>query len=356
MLLYREPLHRRTVLKALLLITMISGVLFCILNTQRGVYALATIELLTAAYSLLLYRVVSRTRHLDAWILAYLLPFLSIMMFALAQPGTSDSIFVWVFLIPQISYLLTGVKRGFMITGFYLLTAAALFYNRYQDMETMPAVSIANTVICAIAIWSFAHYYEQSRERYSRRLLQIAERDSLTGLLNRMRLAEVVDSEIRNAETRGQTMAMILLDLDHFKQVNDCHGHPAGDHALIYVAEKLQSAVRKTDYVFRLGGEEFCILLPGADRYSAAEVAESARRELEQGDFCMAGKPLSLTASFGIAVSGEDGHELVELYHIADQRMYAAKHGGRNRVIADDLEELHATAFAVADEASELKY
>ena len=103
--------------------------------------------------------------------------------------------------------------------------------------QTLRTNQFAVTADQYIAIWSFAHYYEQSRERYSRRLLQIAERDSLTGLLNRMRLAEVVDSEIRNAETRGQTMAMILLDLDHFKQVNDCHGHPAGDHALIYVAD-----------------------------------------------------------------------------------------------------------------------
>ena len=342
---YREPLHRRSVLKGLLLITFVSGLLFFILNSQRGLYALAALELGAALYSLALYRVATHTRHLDAWIMAYLLPFLSIMMFALAQPRASDTVFVWVFLIPQISYLLTGVQRGFVITGVYFLAAISIFYYRFHDSASLSPVSTANFIICAMAIWSFAHHYEQGRERFSRRLLHIAERDSLTGLLNRMRLAEIVSSEIRNAETRGQTVGMILLDLDHFKQINDSYGHPAGDNALIYVAEKLQSVVRKTDYIFRIGGEEFCILLPGADLDGAGEVAESARRALEQGGLNVAGTPVPFTASFGVAVSGEDGMDLGALYHAADERLYMAKAAGRNRVVADDISPLLVPGF-----------
>ncbi|MCA6062225.1 GGDEF domain-containing protein [Thalassolituus marinus] len=343
----REPLHRRTLIKILLLITGVSGVIFFALNMSRGLYVLGTVELIVAAYSLLLYRVVSRTEHLDKWILAYLIPFLTTMMFALAQPGASDTIFVWVFLIPQISYLLTGVGRGFVITAFYLFTAACIFLYRFYSSGVISPVSVANIVICAVAIWSFAHHYEHGRERYSRKLLHFAERDSLTGLLNRMRLAELVESEIRNARARQQSVAIVLLDLDYFKTVNDRYGHPAGDEALIFTAEKLQSVVRRTDYIFRLGGEEFCILLPGADLNAGREVAESARRALEQGDFHIGELDVPFTGSFGVAVSGRDGDSLIDLYHAADQRLYAAKHAGRNRVVSDEMELM----FSVAEPA-----
>jgi len=342
---FREPLHRRKVLKVLLLITFISGIIFFVLNFQRGLYILAYTELAAAAYSLACYGPVTRTTNLRAWTFAYLLPFLSVMMFALAWPGTTDTIFVWVLLIPQISYLLVGVTLGFVITASYLLMATVIFVLRYLSGDTTQTLGVANAVICTIAIWSFAHLYEQGRESYSRRLLEIAERDPLTGLLNRMRLAEIVESEIRNSAARKQTVVFILLDLDHFKRVNDSYGHPAGDEALIAVADTLQSVVRKTDYIFRLGGEEFCILLPGADRQAGTDVAENARSTLESSVFHADGQAVSCTASFGVAVSGSDGNNLIDLYHAADQRMYAAKFAGRNRVVFDDVEVSGTPSF-----------
>ena len=342
---FHEPLHRRKVLKVLLLITAVSGVIFFILNFQRGLYPLAFTELAASAYSLACYRSVSVTSNLKAWTLAYLISFLTVMMFALAQPRASDTVFVWVLLIPQITYLLVGVSLGFAITAFYLAIALIIFIYRYLGGDTTQPVSIANVVLCTLAVWSFAHLYEQGRARYNRRLLQIAERDPLTGLLNRMRLAEIVETEIRNSAARGQSVAFILLDLDHFKQINDAYGHPAGDNALIYVTEKLQSVIRKTDYIFRVGGEEFCILLPGADRLSGSDVAENARRALEGNGFFVDGEAVPFTASFGVAVSGCDGGNLIDLYHAADQRMYAAKYAGRNRVVFDDVEVTETPVF-----------
>ncbi|WP_430459714.1 GGDEF domain-containing protein [Thalassolituus sp. LLYu03] len=333
---YREPVYRRNLLRVLLLLTAVSGFVFCALNVMRGMVILGLVELLAGAYSLMLYQLVPNARNLNRWILAYLIPFFTIMMFALAQPGTSETVFVWVFLIPQVSYLLTGVARGFVITGVYLLTSAVIFYLRFHDSGLLQPVAVANVITCALAVWSFAHHYEYSRARFSRKLLRIAERDSLTGLLNRMRMAELVESEVRNADARKQTVALILLDLDHFKHINDQYGHPVGDLALIHAADKLQSVVRKTDYVFRLGGEEFCILLPGADIAGAVEVAENVRRSLQEGGFRVEGREIPFTASFGVAVSGADGLTMVDLYHAADARMYAAKYAGRNRVVADD--------------------
>ena len=218
---YREPLHRRKLLKILLILTSVSGVVFFTINSLRGLYPLALVELIAALYSLALYPVVARTQHLNAWILAYLLPFMTTMMFALAQPAASSTVFVWVFLIPQVCYSLTGVGRGFAISGFYLLCAGAIFFYRFFDSGMVQPAALANIVICAIAVWSFAHHYEYARERFSSRLLHLAERDSHTGLLNRMRLAELVESEITNAQARGQTAAMILLDLDFFKQIKE---------------------------------------------------------------------------------------------------------------------------------------
>lgn len=330
----REPLHRRSVLKALLLITAAGGVIFFLINFPRGLHALAFTELVASFCSLLIYRIAGRTARLDLWILLYLIPFLTIMMFALAQPRASDTVFIWVLIIPQVSYLLTGVRRGFQITAVYLLSAVVIYAYRFYGSGAVSAISTANVGLCALAIWSFTHLYELGREQHHQRLLQLASRDPLTGLYNRMRLAEITQAELERTRLSGDHVALVLLDLDYFKRINDRFGHQGGDDALMFTAYQLQNAVRRTDYVFRMGGEEFCVLLPGATADEALTVAESLRHGLENGELRIAGQRVILTASIGIAVSTDDGEDLESLYRIADQRLYQAKDEGRNRVVA----------------------
>lgn len=331
---YTEPLYRRKLLRALLVLTAISAVLFFALNLSRGLHFLAFLELCAGLYSLLLYPVIGRTRRLDAWTLAYLLPFLAVMMVALAQPRATPTVFVWVFLIPQLAYLLTGKIRGFFITLVYLLIATGIFLYRFGHQGSGEPVGIFNILICMLVIWSFAHYYEAGREKFSSQLINLAERDSLTGLLNRMRFSDLVESEIFNAGVRGQQVSLVLLDIDHFKRINDRYGHPLGDRVLVYLARLLGSLVRKSDYVFRIGGEEFCLLLPGAGEKEALRVAEQIAHHLTRRALWPDALDLQLTVSIGIAVSDRDGVNMEELYYAADQRLYAAKAAGRNRIVA----------------------
>ena len=187
--------------------------------------------------------------------------------------------------------------------------------------------------------------FEQIRERLAtiRHLLTILfERlgeldsgaDALTQLLNRRFLPAVLRREIELSRQSAQPFAALLIDLDHFKQINDSHGHEAGDRALQHVAAVLANATRGSDYVFRLGGEEFVIVLVAVNEQQAMIIAEDLCRQIAAQPLVMPGKQsLSITASIGVAA--HDGHPDYEhLMARADAAMYAAKQAGRNRCMA----------------------
>ncbi len=159
---------------------------------------------------------------------------------------------------------------------------------------------------------------------------QRAEQDPLTGLSNRRHFEQSLLRERARALRSGEPYALVLLDLDHFKQVNDRHGHDGGDAALCHVAKLMQGTLREFDSLGRLGGEEFALLLPRTDASGAREVAERLRARLAAQPLEHRGQALALTASFGIAIGCDDDPH--ELSRQADQALYAAKAGGRNRV------------------------
>jgi diguanylate cyclase (GGDEF)-like protein len=161
----------------------------------------------------------------------------------------------------------------------------------------------------------------------------LAIRDGLTGLLNRRAFQELLRSTTaRHDRQKDGSFGLILLDIDHFKKLNDTHGHPAGDEALRQVARALHEHARAGDEVARYGGEEFAVVLPAADARSAHEIAERLRREIERTTLRFAGGSIRLTASFGVAVWPGDGRAPEALLAAADKALYAAKQGGRNRV------------------------
>ncbi len=160
------------------------------------------------------------------------------------------------------------------------------------------------------------------------RLEQLAIRDKLTGLYNRRKLDESFAVEVSRAERYGRPLSVIMLDIDHFKEVNDTHGHPVGDAVLTQTAERLQAALRTSDIAGRWGGEEFLIICPETPLETAMQLAERLRLDYEAYDFMAAGR---LTASFGVAAHRK-GHLANHILLSADEALYRAKNGGRNRV------------------------
>ncbi len=157
-------------------------------------------------------------------------------------------------------------------------------------------------------------------------------RDPLTGIYNRRHLQDLLPREIRRMERSGQPVAFLLIDVDFFKTINDICGHDAGDVVLKSLARVLQSHVRGEDIVFRFGGEEFCVILPGADHEAARRRAEMIRESVML--MPLTGSKIGpLTVSIGVAVTGEANINSEQLVKAADEALYEAKKSGRNRVV-----------------------
>lgn len=328
--------HRKAVLVALLWITMAGGILFGWLNLQNNAIPVAVVELLMAAFSgFLLYRV-RNTRHLERWILAYLIPFLTAMMVAVATPRASVTVFGWILLIPLVTHLLLGRRWGLILSLLYIGCAGIIFLlQKWGDPDLMDPRSLANMIVLTTCIVAFSHVYEVSRERTELQLLHMAQTDFLTGLANRARLRMIFDREKARAQREQIPLSLLVIDLDHFKTINDQFGHDAGDETLVFFARLLQNRLRATDLAGRLGGEEFGILLPDTDTERAVSLARELRRALADSPCLYKGQSIPLTMSIGVAELGVDGDRLQALLTAADQRLYRAKAAGRDQIVFD---------------------
>jgi two-component system cell cycle response regulator len=187
-------------------------------------------------------------------------------------------------------------------------------------------------ITAAVAVIQRAQVVEHARADNAR-LERLAQTDPLTQLLNRRALTERLQQEMERALRYDASLALLLVDLDHFKAVNDTHGHLVGDDALRDLARLLLDTVRTTDVVARYGGEEFLVLLPETDDTGAEGFAERIRQAVEAHRFEAAGAALRLTASLGVAVfPAPRVHTAEDLFVRADAALYRAKADGRNRV------------------------
>jgi diguanylate cyclase (GGDEF)-like protein len=163
---------------------------------------------------------------------------------------------------------------------------------------------------------------------------QRALEDGLTGLYNRRAFNDQLARALAQADRKQGRLTLLLLDVDHFKKLNDTYGHPAGDAALKSIARTLRRVLRGGDVAARYGGEEFVVILPDTDAEGGRRLAERARESVERGALVFEGASLRFTASFGLAVWPDDAREPEALLAAADRALYAAKQGGRNRVVA----------------------
>lgn len=165
------------------------------------------------------------------------------------------------------------------------------------------------------------------------RLEYLASTDALTGLLNRRVLFERLDAEIERSRRYESPLSLVLIDLDHFKAVNDVYGHQGGDAVLTAVGELINTSKRSLDIAARYGGEELCILLPQTSVEGGYAFAETLCRRISELSIEYSGQTLSVTASLGVASTGIAALTSKQLLELADSALYAAKRHGRNRVV-----------------------
>ncbi len=171
-------------------------------------------------------------------------------------------------------------------------------------------------------------------EEKNRELFALATRDPLTNLFNRRAFFDAFDSMFDHASQQNSRLGCIMLDIDHFKSVNDTHGHAVGDEVIIYLAETLTAFLGDVDIVGRFGGEEFCMLMPDASVEAAVQRAEKIRAYIEAGTNAHISVNLNITSSFGVSVLPSSAKTPSELIEFADLALYEAKTAGRNRVVS----------------------
>lgn len=200
--------------------------------------------------------------------------------------------------------------------------------SHWLDMNIMPLRNEDGMIEYYASIERDLNRYK----KMERQLANMALFDSLTGALSRAAFMQHAEKEFKRAQRYSRPLSVIMLDIDHFKKINDQHGHAAGDHVLQIFVEAIEEEIRSTDVIGRIGGEEFALLLADTTQNAAAYLAERVRERITKYPY-IAGKMLiEVTASLGVAVMNADDSGFNVLLQRADEALYSAKHGGRNRV------------------------
>ncbi|WP_260865118.1 GGDEF domain-containing protein [Shewanella sp. KCT] len=211
-----------------------------------------------------------------------------------------------------------------------LLTEQQLAKTQAENNRLFISLLIA--IITLLGFWAYKSWTIQKR------LKQLAEYDALTHVFNRGHFTQVAQSALTYCESSEVDLSYILFDLDNFKQINDKYGHACGDWVLKKVAKACQAQGRKNDIFARIGGEEFCIALPGCDLQTAVKLAEACRKAIAGIDCSTTGHEFEVTASFGITDTQMSGYKLERLINDADSAMYQSKETGRDRICIFDPE------------------
>jgi diguanylate cyclase (GGDEF)-like protein len=207
--------------------------------------------------------------------------------------------------------------------------------DAFRDTHQSIFRQIANQVSVVIdRSRVYQQIVEQNRQLLEdgRRLKEAASRDALTGTLNRGGIMRAAEEDLAARRRRGGSIGFIMLDIDHFKQINDRFGHAAGDAVLKETVRRLSGALRSRDRLGRFGGEEFLVIIADADANAVGGTAERLRLALAASPFDLGGDTTTVTASFGVAMADGVGDTTDAVIAAADGALYAAKNGGRNRV------------------------
>lgn len=242
------------------------------------------------------------------------------------------------------------------VVGSLLCVAAALFFDSFNWLH-MPSDVRVRAILLDIflplllagpVIFFFMNKLRELAVAHDR-LAVFASTDALTGVLNRSALTSAIERRLAADPVDGAPVrgALMILDADNFKSINDSYGHDQGDVALRLITDATRSVLRQTDLVGRIGGEEFCVFLPGATQFTADAVGERIRHAVSVTPFTPQGKLHKLSVSVGGAVF-DRRLPLSDLLRVADQQLYFAKQNGRNRVAVSPIVHYESVPAAAA--------
>lgn len=243
---------------------------------------------------------------------------------------------LWFFTNVPGVFILLGKRVGWFITVGTMVGLAV--GNPHLERPYSPN-ALATALFCLLYLGIFFHtyvdrtfsYFNRMRN-YNTQLQEMASHDPLTQVMNARAYYQACDQMIAQSQRSQQPFSVLFVDLDHFKQINDTHGHAAGDEVLRTVAHTLRGQLRKSDMLGRIGGEEFSVFLPDTPLAGAMTLAENLRLAIEQCQPEVGGSALTITASVGVASRTPKLNTMQAIQQYADEAMYEAKKAGRNRV------------------------
>lgn len=296
----------------------------------------ALVHLITCGCALFCARRVRFALEPTLWAVGLLVVVYAYLVVFIETPGlASPGAFAWAYLMPVTSYLLLGRFLGFIVAVPFMAVIAAFgLWHLWPLQSKTDWLLLMDATAIGVLTLLFIHYYEKSRSTDYAKLQQLARTDPLTGLANRRSFLATLQRSIHEAKRSNIGFALVIMDIDHFKQVNDSFGHDVGDRVLQRVAERLMARLREADSVGRLGGEEFALILRGTTAETAYQVVEELRQRTAKRAISCGRQKVSITITSGIACWPDDTTNANELYRTADRRLYDGKRSGRNVTIS----------------------
>ena len=314
--------RRDTVASYLPLILSAAGALgvfpFTVMRFMQGQWIAAAVDTTIVFGFVILGIYVYRSRRIE---------FASIVLASFCVIGVLSTVYMigphqiyWVYPALMAVFYLVPPRHG-LVFAFILLAALS------PSLMQLPDSHATSTILSTIVVMSsFGFAFALINNRQREQLIQLATKDPLTGAGNRRCLDDKMTEIVGDRQRRATAASMLLLDLDHFKKVNDVHGHAVGDRILKSITDIVNLRIRVTDSVYRIGGEEFVVVLEGQDLHSAVRLAEQLRTLVEANELA---PDQSVTVSIGVAEL-KDEETAASWLHRADEALYRAKNSGRN--------------------------
>ncbi|SDH64033.1 diguanylate cyclase (GGDEF) domain-containing protein [Vibrio xiamenensis] len=323
-------LFRLSVLLALV------SLLLALFSFSYGNYFSASVDLLFCLFSLWVYARIKHSRYSFVMANLYTHAIITLVIVGTLTTPLSDGLFVWSCLFPVMFYLVLGKTFGFVSTAMALVVESITIVYKLNHSEVFEeTLFLINLYLCFFCIWATVHILEVKRHNSENSLGELAARDALTGVYNRHAL--IHNFQTFRQQQNQQPLALLILDIDFFKSVNDRFGHPIGDKVLVQTAS-LIDGLSGDNMVYRIGGEEFCVALTNTGMAKAKQKAEHLRSAIEAYEFNDKNLPIKLTASIGV-YQCDRLISLEDVLKRADKELYRAKQNGRNQVMISGFEE-----------------